>query len=110
MQISPVPGFAWSNPAAAVQQAATDQRTNSASTAGSVGANKPSNADPSIGDVERTSETMDRDANGQYNGSAMQREPASEDGEANQEQTRQEPQSLLELPALEQQGELDLLG
>jgi hypothetical protein len=104
VQISPVPPFAWSNPAAANQQAASELRTNATNASGSSGAAKPS-----IGDVERTSETMDRDADGQYDGSAPQRESSSEEQEP-EDLLRQEPPNLLELPADEQQGELDLMG
>lgn len=103
MQISPIPGFAWTNPAAANQQASTDARSQSVNS----GTNDPGK--PAIGDVERSSETMDRDANGQYDGSAMQRDPSSDD-ENKKQNSPAEPHSLLELPAHEQQGELDLLG
>ena len=73
MQIVPNPNVAWANPAAASQQASSQQR----------GPTNAANADTGprggIHSVERSSETSDRDANGQYDGSGSEQHPKSED-------------------------------
>ncbi len=101
MQIVPNPNVSWANPAAASQQASSQQR----------GPTNAANADTGprggIDGVERSSETSDRDANGQYAGSGSEQQPNSED-----EQIPTPGPSLLELPAENDGTEptLDLLG
>jgi hypothetical protein len=100
MQITPMPGASWSN-AAAAQQATTDQRagTNTANSAAAA-------AKPGIGDVERSAETLDRDANGQYTPGQSGRNPDAE----NPDEEKKEGYSILDLPAIGQPSELDLMG
>jgi len=103
MQISPVPNATWSN-AAAAQQAGNESRT-----AGS-NASPAGGASPSVGDVERSTETMDRDANGRYEGGLDQRRNPSENSDQNPQNGLGEGGSILDLPAIGQTSELDLLG
>ena len=102
MQIVPVTGASWSN-AAAAQQAASDSHS---------GTVRPNAAEavrmPGIGDVERSSETLDRDANGQYDGGPGQRRP--QDSETNQASDTSDKTSFLDLPAIGPSSELDLMG
>jgi hypothetical protein len=101
MQISPIPSSSWSNPAAASQQASSEQR------AAAGGTHAPSGPREVIVDVERSSETLDRDANGQYHGSSgnpQHDEPRSDDPP--------DGQSMLDLPAENDAdgSALDLIG
>jgi hypothetical protein len=102
MQISPVPNTAWSNPAAASQQASETTRSTSASPSSSAGAPRTA-----LEGVERSSEILERDANGQYDGSGA--DPRRED--SNPEQPLQNP-SLLDLPVASEgdPSTLDLIG
>jgi hypothetical protein len=100
MQITPMPGASWGANAAAAQQASNDQRGN-ANTASSA-----ANAKPAIGDVERSAETLDRDANGQYTPGQSGRNPDTQ----NPEEEKKEGYSILDLPAIGQASELDLMG
>jgi hypothetical protein len=103
MQIVPTPGASWSH-AAAAQQASSDPR------AGAVARGAPQQqSQPAISDVERTSETMDRDANGQYDGGSGQRSNARAADEDSMNATDQGT-AILDLPAIGQSNELDLLG
>ena len=104
MQISSVPNANWSN-AAAAQQAGNESRNSGAAASPTGG---PS---PSVGDVERSTETMDRDANGRYEGGLEQRRnPSSENPDQNPQNRPSEGGSILDLPAIGQTSELDLLG
>lgn len=103
MQIIPTPGAAWSN-AAAAQQAAHDPRAGNAAP-GSVEAAKPA-----IGDVEQSSETLDRDANGQYMPGQSGRKGGSQDSGESDTERGKTGDSYLDLPAIGQSSELDLLG
>lgn len=103
MQISSVPNATWSN-AAAAQQAGNEARNSS------VNASPAGGSPPSVGDVERSTETMDRDANGRYEGGLDQRRNPSESPEQNPQNGPSEGGSILDLPAIGQTSELDLLG
>lgn len=100
MQITPMPGAAWATNAAAAQQASSDQR------AGNNTANSATTAKPAIGDVERSAETLDRDANGQYTPGQSGRNPDAQ----NPDEEKKEGDSILDLPAIGQASELDLMG
>jgi hypothetical protein len=104
MQISPIPGPTWANPAAAAQQAFAEQK--GSSSPGHAGATPH----PAIGDVEQSAETLDRDADGRYEGSGSEsearRQPSEPDGSST------ESSSILQLPAQQDDcgSSLDLLG
>lgn len=102
MQISSVPNATWSN-AAAAQQAGSDSRNSSVKAS-------PAGPSPSIGDVEQPTETMDRDANGRYEGGLEQRRNPSETPDQDPQNGPNEGGSILDLPAIGQTSELDLLG
>jgi hypothetical protein len=103
VQIIPTPGIAWSN-AAAAQQAAQDPR------AGTVKPGSIEAAKPAIGDVERSSETLDRDANGQYTSGQSGRKPDADDSGTSDGEQGKTGGSYLDLPAIGQSSELDLMG
>jgi hypothetical protein len=101
MQITPMPGASWSNAAAAQQ--ATNEPRSATQTTGSLGV-----ARPTIGDIERSAETLDRDANGQYTSDQSGRQPSPDGDDGNS--GKEGGQSILDLPAIGQTSELDLLG
>lgn len=103
MQINSLPNATWSN-AAAAQQAGNESRTSTAK------ASPTGGPPPSVGDVERSAETMDRDANGRYEGGLEQRRNPSESPDQNPQNEPSEGGSILDLPAIGQTSELDLLG
>jgi hypothetical protein len=102
MQISSIPGGAWTNPAASAQQASNETRSHSAM------ATPAANASPTqIDGLEKSNETTDRDANEPYSGS-----PSDRHGESKDPETNQEHGSLLSLPAMTESDTmgLDLIG
>lgn len=103
MQITPMPGVSWSN-AATAQQATNDPRTSTTST------NPNASAKPAIGDVERSAETLDRDANGQYTPGRAGNPSEQENPDENEPDTTKDLHSLMDLPAIGQSSELDLMG
>lgn len=101
MNISSLPGVGWSNPAAASHQASAEARHHPASSA------TPSPQATGLPDVEQSSETMDRDADGRDD-----RQPPSQRRASVPPEESNDNRSILELPAGDHEKDegLDLLG